>query len=131
MAKWVDQGETDVLKVYFSGEQAHRGTLYLGLYTNATEPDETATLADIVEPSGAGYARQAIADSEWSVSGDTATAVAKTFQASGGSWGDVTGYFIATSADNSGLLLAVEHFDAAKNIGDGDSIQITAKVTID
>ena len=131
MAKWVDQGETDVLKVYFSGEQAHRTTLYLGLYLNATEPAENATLADITEPSGGGYARQAIADSEWTVSGNLAQAATKTFQASGADWGDVTGYFIATSSDNTGILLAVEHFDAAKNIGDGDQIQITAKVTID
>jgi len=131
MAKWCDQGETDVLKVYFSGEQAHRSTLYIGLYTNATEPDETATLADIVEPSGSNYARQAIADSEWTVSGSTATAAAKTFAPNGEDWGTVTGYFLATTGDNTGLLLAVEHFDTGKPLSGDDELQVTAKVTID
>jgi len=129
--KWTDEGETDVLKVYFSGQQAHRGTLYLGLYTAPTsEPGETATLADLTEPSGNGYSRIAMNDSDWTVSGDLATHVEKSFVATG-PWGNVYGYFICTvSSGTSGLLLAVEHFsNGPYNIqNNGDRIKITAKV---
>jgi len=131
MAKWVDQGENDVLQVYLTQAVAPHSTLYIGLYTNATEPDETATLADIVEPTGTSYARQAIANTDWTVSGSTATATAKTFSPTGEDWGDVTGYLIATSADNTGILLAVEHFDVAKPLTDGDQLTITPSITVD
>ena len=57
MAKWVDQGENRVVDILF-GAQAVDANTYLGMYTDSTEPGETATLpggaVPITEISGAG-----------------------------------------------------------------------------
>ena len=53
MAKWCDEGENWLLDVAFKKNTSPPTNLYLGLYTNSTEPAETATLASLTEPSGA------------------------------------------------------------------------------
>lgn len=130
MAKLTNEGETNVLEVYLAGDA--RGDLYLGLYTDATEPGETATLATISElPEGVdGYDRIALADVDWNVVDDLATNVQKTFTASGGDWGDVYGYFICdVITGTSGNLLFVEHFsDGPYDVLDGLSVLVTPAV---
>jgi len=128
MAKWCDEGENDILNVYFS-TQAKRTSLWLGLYLDDPEPAEAAALADLTEPSGNGYARVELLQENWTVADDLASYPQVTFTATG-AWGNVYGYFIATSQDNSGLLLAVEHFsDGPYNIqNNGDQIKVTPKV---
>lgn len=131
MAKFVDEGETNVGNIYFKN-QAQNTNLYLGLYTNATEPAETATLASLTEPAGGGYARIALAPAGWTESPQATFAnLQKTFQASGGAWGNVYGFFIATSSHGTGKLLHVEHFtDGPYNTPDGSIIRVTPKITI-
>ncbi|MBI5872703.1 MAG: hypothetical protein HZB36_00970 [Candidatus Omnitrophica bacterium] len=130
MAKWVDEGETRVAQILF-GAQAVDATLYLGLYTNTTEPAETANLAAITEPSGNGYARIALSRGTWTITADHADYAQQTFTASGGNWGNVYGYFIATSSDGTGKLLCVEQFSTAPfNVNDGDSVKVTPKITV-
>ena len=130
MAKWVDEGELRVAQILF-GAQAVDATLYLGLYTNTTEPAETANLAALTEPSGNGYARIALSRGTWTVTGDYAQYAQQTFTASGGNWGNVYGYFIATSSDGTGKLLAVEQFTSAPFVvNNGDSIKVTPKITV-
>lgn len=130
MAKWVDEGELRVAQILF-GAQAVDATLYLGLYTNTTEPLETANLAALTEPSGNGYARIALSRGSWTVTGDYAQYAQQTFTANGGNWGNVYGYFIATSADGSGKLLGVEQFTGAPFVvNDGDSVKVTPKITV-
>ncbi len=130
MAKWVDEGELRVAQILF-GAQSPDTTLYLGLYTNTTEPAETANLAAITEPSGNGYARIPLSRGTWTVAADYAQYAQQTFTAAGGNWGNVYGYFIATSADGSGKLLGVEQFTGAPFVvNDGDSVKITPKVTV-
>lgn len=129
MPKLVDEGENRVLNILF-GAQAVDATLYLGLYTNTTEPAESANLAAITEPSGNGYARIALSrGANWTISADLATYLEQTFTATG-SWGNVYGYFIATSSDGSGKLLAVEQFsNGPYNVqNNGDSVKVTPKV---
>ncbi len=133
MAKWVDQGESETLDVLFVAT-AVWGNTYLGMYTDAAEPGETATLpggaTPITEVSGAGYARKTLARGSWSRTGDYVTFAQQTFTASGGSWSNVYGYFIATTSDNTGKLLCVEHFTGGPfNVPDGGSIKITPKIT--
>jgi hypothetical protein len=130
MPKWVDEGENWLLDVAFKKNTAPPTNLYLGLYTNTTEPAENATLSSLTEPSGGGYSRIAIAcGDDWTLAADQITAAQKVFYASGAAWGNVYGYFIATSSDNSGKLLAVEHFsDGPYNVVDGGSVKVTAKL---
>ena len=129
--KWVDEGETNVGNIYFKN-QAQNTNLYLGLYTNATEPAETAALASLTEPVGNGYARIALAPADWAESPQaTFSNLQKTFTASGGNWGNVYGCFIATSSDGTGKLIGVEQFtDGPYNVSDGSVVKVTPKVTI-
>ncbi|RLB06412.1 MAG: hypothetical protein DRG83_00080 [Deltaproteobacteria bacterium] len=131
MAKWTDQGETDVGNIYLKN-QTQNSYLYLGLYTNTSEPAESATLSDITEPSGGGYSRKQLNPSDWTENPQgTFSQPEQTFTASGADWGNIYGYFIATSSDNTGKLIAVEHFsDGPYNIKDGHSVKITPKITI-
>jgi len=51
--KWVDEGENRVADILFD-DQAVDAYLYLGLYTDVTEPAETAVLSGLTEESGSG-----------------------------------------------------------------------------
>lgn len=129
MAKLVNEGENRFLNILL-GSTAVDANLYMGLYTNGSEPAETAALADISEVAGTGYARKTLARGSWSITADTASFAEQSFGPAGASWGNVTGYFIATSSDNTGKLLFVESFsDGAYPIGTGSSIAITPSVT--
>lgn len=131
MAKWCDEGETNVGNIYLKN-QAQNTNLYLGLYTNTTEPAETATLASLTEPVGNGYARIALTPADWTESPQATFAnLQKTFTASGGDWGNVYGWFLATSSDGTGKLVMVEHFsDGPYNTPNGSIVKVTPKITI-
>lgn len=127
--KLVDEGEIRFLEILL-GSRNPDGALYLGLYkTPITEPDETAVLTDLTEPSGYGYSRKTLTRGQWTLNDNVATYALQTFLASGGDWGDVYGYFIATSMDNSGKLIALEHFASALQVLDGKGIKISPQIT--
>ena len=129
MPKLVNEGENRILNILF-GSTSVDSNLYLGLYMDTSEPAETASLSDLTEPSGNGYARIQVQRGSWSITNDVAEYAEQTFQASGGDWGDVYGYFIGTSTDDSGKLLFVEDFSGGPfTINDGSSIKVTPKVT--
>jgi hypothetical protein len=129
VAKWCDEGETDVLRIAVKEDVSPVGTLYLGIYTNNAEPAEAADLGDITEPAGNGYARKALTAANWTVSGDLASYAQQIFEATG-AWGNCYGYFLATSVDASGHLWAVENFsNGPYNIqNNGDQIKVTPKI---
>jgi len=130
VAKWHNLGENRVLNILL-GATPVDGALYLGLYTNPTELAETAILSDINEVSSvSGYARKTLTRGSWVITGDAAVYAIQTFLAQGGDWGNVTGYFIATSLDDSGVLLATEHFDVALPIVDTKGVKIESQITV-
>jgi hypothetical protein len=129
MAKWVNEGENRVANQLF-GATAVDSALYFGLYTDVTEPGETATLSSITEVDGAGYERKTLARGSWTIADAIASYAEQTFSASG-SWGAVTGSFIATSSDNSGKLLAVQNFaEGSFNMVNGSTLKQTPKITV-
>ena len=130
MSKFVDEGENRVADILF-GSQAVDTTLYLRLYTNTTEPAEDAQLTDLTEVSGGGYAVKSLSRGSWTITNDEAEYAQQTFEATE-AWGNIYGYYIATSSDNSGKLLAVEHFtNGPYNVQSaGDQIKITPKITV-
>ncbi len=128
-SKLVNEGEHRVADILF-GSQAVDSAVYLGIYQDAVEPAETATIASLSEVSGSGYARKTLTRGTWVITDDYAEYAQQIFLASGGDWGDCYGYFIATSSDDSGKLLAIEHFASAYGVDDGKGIKITPKVTI-
>lgn len=131
--KLTNEGEIDVISWYLKNDQTSRGinALYLGLYTDTTEPLETATLATITELALTGYARIQLLDADWSGAADVATNLAKTFTA-GEAWGNIYGYFICNvSSGTLGELLFVEHFSTGPfNVANGKTIEITPKITV-
>ena len=128
--KWVDEGENRVANILF-GSTAVDGSLYLRLYTDNTEPAETDGLADVTEETGTGYAAITLTRGTWSITADVVQYAEQTFTASAADWVSVYGYYIATSTDNSGKLLAVENFtDGPYAVGDGNSIKIVPKITV-
>jgi hypothetical protein len=135
MAKWVDAGEQQTLEVLFRST-AVWATLYMGIYTDSSEPEEDAGLPTQSNPITElavqyGYARISLTrGANWTRTGDYVTYAQQTFAASGGSWANCYGYFIATSSDNTGYLLCVEDFPSPPyNVPDGGSIKITPKIT--
>ena len=122
---WHDEGENNILDAYFKG--ANRpAAWYLGLYMNATALAEDATLASISEVSGNGYARQQLADADWTLTNDHVTGAQQTFTASGGSWSNVYGWFLTDGTK----LIASEHFAGGPyTIQNGQSIKVTPTIT--
>jgi hypothetical protein len=125
----MDEGEGFVLDVLFVSEPVP-GNLYLGVYkVPVTEPAETLVLTGLTEPSGMGYQRKALVRGSWVRTGDLITYPNQTFLATA-DWGDIYGYFLATSLDNSGKLLAMGHFSAPLNVLDGKGIIIIPKIRV-
>lgn len=130
MSKIVTEGRHRIADILF-GSQAVDGTLYLGIFTNTSEPGLANVLADITEPSGSGYSRIALTRGSWSVVANAAAYAEQTFAASGGNWGNCYGYFIASSADSSGKLIAVEAFsDGPYDTLDTYQIKVTPNITV-
>lgn len=127
VAKWVDEGENRVLNVLL-GNIAVDGAWYLGLYKNLTEPGENITLADLIEPSGFGYSRKTLTRGSWVINANLATFTQQTFLASGGDWGYITGYFLATTPNNTGKLIAICHFSEALQVLNGKGIKVVPKI---
>lgn len=133
MAKWCNEGETQVGNIYLKKDTVI--DLYLGLYLDATEPAEDATLVSITEVTVAnGYARIALTPADWTEQAIKGVfeQVQKTFTANGGNWGDVCGYFLTDVASGTaGKLVSVEDFsDGPYTVNDGWSVKVTPKVTI-
>jgi len=126
--KLVTEGITSLLTWYFENDQSDRGAdaLYLGLYTDATEPVVGSTLSTITELALSGYARIQLLDADWTIVTDTATNLEKTFTATT-DWGNVYGSFICNvSTGTAGELIAVKQFSGAPfNVLDTKTVAVT------
>lgn len=102
---------------------------YVGLYKGSIS--ESTTIHTIPnEPSGNGYTRQSIERSsvgwptiekhegDWRVVSKTVT-----ITASGGSIGPVSGAFLCTSSDNTGVIIGAVAFSIERTIPAGDKIE--------
>jgi len=128
VSKWMDEGEALILDI-FLGSVPVPGNLYLGLYkVPVTEPAEDLGLSGLTEPTGAGYERKALVKGTWVRDVDVSIYPTQTLLATGGNWGDIYGYFIATSLNNSGKLVAICHFTSPLNVLDGKGIKIVPKI---
>jgi len=133
MAKWCNEGETQVGNIYLRKDAVIN--LWVGLYKDVAEPAEDATLATITEvPVASGYARIALTNTDWTEQATKGVfkQIQKTFEASGGDWGDVYGYFLTDVASGTaGKLVSVENFtDGPYTVNDGWSVKVTPQVTI-
>ena len=130
---WADQGEQDILDVYFD-TQAVRANLYARFYNDT--PVETDTLATLTgEPSGNGYGALTYArGTDWGApaldAGDYQTVGAtKTLTASGGSIGPVTYVVFATVATGTvGLLIYYVQLSQTRTLADTETLDLTPTV---
>ena len=123
-----DEGENRVLNILFEATSVEN--YELRLFTVPTiAPVETEVYADFTEPSGHGYALELLTrDTDWTVAADLATAVQKTFTASGGNWGNVYGYFMTVVTSHE-VIFSELFSDGPYNVVDGGSVKVTAKIT--
>lgn len=131
-----NEGENSMLAVYFRNATAPSG-FFIRLYNSA--PSEDDGLSDLTdEPSGSGYSPQSVARSaggwptlaldggDWQIVSDVVT-----FEASGGTIGPVSHGVLATSSDNSGLLIAYRPLSTSRTLTDGDSLNVEFRVKLD
>ncbi len=125
--KMVTEGLTDWLTWYLENDQTSRGAdaLYLGLYTDTTEPVVGTTLSTITELALGGYARIQLLDADWTIVTDTGTNLSKTFTSTV-DWPAVYGSFICNvSTGTAGELIAVKHFTAGPfNVLSGQTVGV-------
>lgn len=110
--KHINEGFINMLSVYLAGGTGY-STLYLGLYTDTSEPAATVNMTSggITEQTGSGYSRIALTTATLSTSGVTATYTTSTFTATAPWNTDTYGYFVTTtSTGTGGRYLWVEHF---------------------
>jgi hypothetical protein len=134
-----DEGERAILSAYFatgySGYGAPPANLYLGL-DNRSSLAESDTLSSLSgEPSGNGYARQALSTSGTGVSGQDfvilqpgtyyrAESKTVTFSCSTTAWSAVSKLFLCTaSSGTSGKLISSVALTTSRTLNPGDSLQ--------
>lgn len=128
------EGKQYLLEVAFSEEQSVPASFYLGLIKD-TSLQVDDTLDDFTESDTAGYERQAIAsdDTDFTSAVDgtgwKVTALAQTFTFSAGG-DDVSMWFLATSIDETGKLIASGTLDAAPvTPSASDTVQVTPTIS--
>lgn len=137
-----DEGEEDMLDVYFRGATAPT-EFYLRLYNEADTTngtiDETINLSDASsgEPSSNGYSAQLVERNTtgWptltQTSGDFQVQSKEvTFSASGGSWGPVDYAIVATTSDDTGLALAAVALSESRTLKDGETLRSSYDLTL-
>ncbi len=134
MAKVTNEGANKAGSVYVkNGAQRAANSWYLGLYEDTSEPLITATLSTITETTGAGYARIALNDADWTVdSTGKCTNIQKTFTPSADWANKITGYFICNVASGTaGLLEFVEQSPVGDmTVLNGKPVKITPEIQV-
>lgn len=122
-----DELKKQLLRVYFRGEAAPAG-FYIGLGRGPL-PSSAATLAQINEVAGPGYARKALGrnTADWGAP-TVALGVAKIASilknyAATGAWDQADFIFLATTLDNTGLFLGAATFeDSFRLLNTGEDV---------
>ncbi len=127
------EGIQFLLELAFTAEQSAPTNYYIGLATDASLAED-ATLATLTEVSGTGYARIAVArgtDDFTSAATGTndrkVTTKSVTFTA-GGTWTGANTWFLATTIDGTGKLVASGQFSATRTLNSGDTLSFSVVI---
>lgn len=130
-----EDGLQFILEVAFSEEQSVPANFYIGLATDASLA-ETASLGDQTEVSGTSYARQTVASNNTDItSASTGTNDYKvttktvTFTA-GGTWTGAKTVFLATTVNDTGVLIASEQLSGTRTLADGDTLTVAIAIVL-
>lgn len=131
-----DVGEVELLKrLLYSNAGSENGTLKL--YKTNVTPAESDTAASYTEADFTGYSSKTLTSSQsgatWSVpstsSGTTSSTYGTTLSWSPTSSQTVYGYFVVGAT--STVLWWAELFASSKNLSNGDTLNLTAKIQLD
>lgn len=129
----LDEGERNVLDVYFRANLVPAGPFFLGLHSGSLA--ETATLANVVEPSQLGYARQSIARSTagWPTlaldAGDFQAESAQVVFTALAAWTPVNKMFLCSSSAGSvGSVILEADLSTVRALVSQDTLSCTARV---
>ena len=124
-----------MLEVCFTEEQTVPASFYIGLATDASLA-ETASRGDQTEVSGPGYARQAVASNSTDITSAATgtndykiTTSTETFTASG-TWTGAKTYFLATTVNDTGVLIASGPLSETITLEDTDTLTIAVQVNL-
>jgi len=134
-AEWHTEGLQWLLEVAFSEEQSVPANFYCGLCTDASLA-ETASLGDQTDVTGTGMARQAVASTAVGCVSASAgtndrkiTTIEVTFTA-GGTWTGAKTAFLATTADDTGVLIASEQLSGTITLVDNGTLKHQFELTV-
>ena len=133
----IQQGLKWLLECVFPQSQSPPATFYMGLCEDASVAED-AVLGDLTELSGNNYSRQTLPGG--SITGFTSesagtadwkvTTTVEEFEASGGVWNGAEHVFLATSSDDSGVLIAVSALSTERFLQDGDKLQVSMVIQL-
>lgn len=136
-----DEGEINMLDVYFAARNLPAGDFYMGIGTNGqsgtTFPPtlaDTNTLANITEMAGTGYARIQTAraiTTGFTLAGSTMTSVTKTFTA-GGTWAAGRFVFLCDVASGTaGKLICHAALSVERLLVINDQLNVSVAISLD
>jgi hypothetical protein len=132
-----DQGESAMLELFFRNDSAYTpAQFYVRLCNDTLE--KTDTLATVLnEASGNGYTAQLIERSavgfrtkELNEGYYRLTSKELTFTAVGGDIGPVTTAYLATTTDNSGLLICFKPLKMSRTVLSGDEMVVQMRIKL-
>jgi hypothetical protein len=128
-----NEGRALISTWLFSGTSDRGANLEIGLILN-TSVGVTSVLADIIQPTGGGYATKVIAPSAWTISNNGTTYNLTSeilFTPVGGPFvGDVAGYFIKSTGTTPRLLFAEVVQGVPYQVIEGDVYGIRVKIDL-
>lgn len=114
------------LRVVFKAEGAPK-ELWVGLARQSALA--SPKLADMAEPKMVGYKRQRLTSEDWMVDGTTALSrMVHWDNTQKDAWPPVDVYFLATSADGSGVLLDWKPLKARRELMTGDTLEFPISI---
>lgn len=128
-----------MLEVAFSEEQSVPANFYLGLSADHIIKGDTLVDNGVgwTEVTGTGYSRQVIASdntdfaSAASSTNRKVTALKQTFTAGDSDWDAATDWFLATTADDTGVIVACGRLAATRQLAvDGDKLEVTPEIVL-
>lgn len=132
-----DEGEEFIVDVVFDETQSVPANYYIGLDARASLAEADALTDLVSEPSGNGYAREAVAsdNTDFTNSQDSgdwqALTKTVTFTASGGSIGAVTKAFLTTvSTGTAGVLISSVALSQSRTLADGESLDVSMYIKL-
>jgi hypothetical protein len=131
------EGLRYLLESAISDVQTPPANFYLGLATDVSL-GEDAGLAGVTEVTGTGYARVAIASAAAAWTSATAgtldwkvtAAAACVFTATGSDWDDAKMWFLATTSDDAGKLIASGALSETRSLVNGDTLSVTPTIQL-